>query len=88
MITVFGWGGDEFSIILIHCDIERGFVTIYLIKQKLKVSDPYAIVNFSYGWYKMKAGDTLSKAQIIADEILYKHKKTKSKEKYSLPNFV
>ena len=74
-------GGDEFCIILIDCDIERGFVTIDLIKQKLKVSDTDGIVNFSYGCYQMKAGDTLSNAQIIADELLYKHKKTKSKEK-------
>ncbi|NEY30571.1 diguanylate cyclase, partial [Escherichia coli] len=71
-------GGDEFCIILIDCDVERAFITIDLIKQKLKVIDTDAIVNFSYGCYQMKSGDTLSGAQIIADELLYKHKKTKS----------
>lgn len=70
-------GGDEFCIILIDCDVERAFITIDLIKQKLKVVDTDAIVNFSYGCYQMKSGDTLSGAQIIADELLYKHKKTK-----------
>ncbi|MCE9871575.1 GGDEF domain-containing protein [Hafnia alvei] len=70
-------GGDEFCIILIDCDVERAFITIDLIKQKLKVIDTDAIVNFSYGCYQMKSGDTLSGAQIIADELLYKHKKTK-----------
>lgn len=70
-------GGDEFSIILIDCDIERAFITIDLIKQKLKIVDVDAIVNFSYGCYQMKSGDTLNDAQIMADELLYKHKKTK-----------
>jgi len=70
-------GGDEFCIILIDCNVERAFITIDLIKQKLKVIDTDAIVNFSYGCYQMKSGDTLSDAQIKADELLYKHKKTK-----------
>lgn len=68
-------GGDEFSIILVDYEEVEARVIIDRIQAYLTLTDRHKRVSFSWGAYKMQAGDTLESAMRIADERLYQDKK-------------
>lgn len=68
-------GGDEFSIILIDYEEAEARGIIERIQAYLTLTDTRKRVSFSWGAYKMQAGDTLGSAMKIADERLYQDKK-------------
>lgn len=67
-------GGDEFILFIIgdhHTDVSSLIDRIHLF---LHTHDEERLVDFSYGYYQLKKGDTLDSALIEADKKLYVHK--------------
>ncbi|MGL4718768.1 MAG: diguanylate cyclase domain-containing protein, partial [Kluyvera intermedia] len=69
-------GGDEFCIILVDYEETEARIIPQRIKEQLALIDHDKRVSFSWGMYKMCAGDSLDEAMKIADERLYLDKKS------------
>lgn len=77
----YGWGGDEFCLVLIDYSLNKSRDVIDRVQEQLLTIDRDKLVAFSWGAHQMQPGDTLEVAMLKADELLYQHKRSKYAER-------
>ena len=80
------WGGDEFMLLLLDCEVEQLSVVLKrLVGFSVEVHGKTLTVSFSMGWKAFEPGDTLETLIEKADRDLYSHKAAAKSPKDPLP---
>jgi diguanylate cyclase (GGDEF)-like protein len=83
------WGGDEFMLLLLDCEVEQLSVVLNRL-EGFAVETPGKTlpVSFSLGWKAFEPGDSLESLIEKADRDLYSHKAAAKRPKEPLPVLV
>lgn len=80
------WGGDEFMLLLLDCELEQLSVVLNRLQGfAVEVHGKTLAVSLAMGWKAFEPGDTLEGLIEKADQDLYRHKAAAKRPKEPLP---
>jgi diguanylate cyclase (GGDEF)-like protein len=83
------WGGDEFMLLLLDCELEQLSVVLNRLQGfAVEVHGKTLAVSLAMGWKAFEPGDTLESLIEKADQDLYTHKASAKSPKEPLPVLV
>jgi diguanylate cyclase (GGDEF)-like protein len=83
------WGGDEFMVLLLDCEVhDLSLVLTRIDGFKVELKGKEVPVSFAVGWKAYEPGDQVSSLLEAADQNLYRHKATLKQSQRAVPTLV